>query len=169
MPSVSRNILKEYGLLPLALSGVATLSMVVLSIYFLNQAERPILYQYGKPLACTPWVSSAINSIKITYTYPSIILILISLASVVLSYIYDRVILLFIVFSFIIFTYPFVAILDDSRVVVSFIPLNRLCEGGISGAFVAIQVPLFFVSAYVIIGNFVLLAKRWLRRRNENG
>ena len=75
---------------------------------------------------------------------------------------------IFIIICFVLFSYPFTTILAGSKIVLSESSMETMCERGGYGS-VAIHLPVLFLSSYVIIGNIVLLAKRWLRGRTKNG
>ncbi len=169
MSSAPRSLLKEYGMLPLALSGFATASVIILCIYYSIQIHIPEVYQNGSVLECSQPVSALINSIQAVYKYPGLLLIVLSIASIIFSYVYDRLLLVYIIFCFAIFTYPFAALFDDTNVVLSLVSINKICDGGIYYIFVLIQIPLLFVSSYILSGNIILLAKRWLRGSTKNG
>jgi len=167
MSSEPRLLHKEWGLLPLVLSGIATICVIVMSIYYDNQYGIPNVYIGGKYIQCEKSAASLLNAILFGYKYPGFVLIFISLISVVFCYIYDRGIFVFVVIYFVIFNYPFAAILSGSKIVSSQASVETLCVRGGYGS-VAIHLPLLFLSSYVIIGNIVLVAKRWLRRRIKN-
>jgi hypothetical protein len=167
-PSEAWSLHMEWGLLPLALSGIATISVIVLSIYYANHDVIPIVYAGGKYIECDRSVSSLINAVVSVYKYPGLGLMVMSLASVILCYTYDRVLFVFVLLCFVIFNYPFAAILDESKIILSQSSVETLCKRGNYGS-VAIQLPILFLSSYVIIGNIVLLAKRWLRGKTKNG
>jgi hypothetical protein len=170
MSSESRSLHKEWGLLPLALSGVATISVIVLAIYYSNQVGTPLIYKGGKYIQCDDRsVAAIINAIVSVYKYPGFALVAVSFVSLVFCYIYDRGMIVFILICFLIFNYPFFSsILDESNLILSESSIETLCERG-NYASVVMQLPILFLSSYVITGNIVLLAKRWLRGRTNNG
>lgn len=168
MSSEPRSLQKEYGLLPIALSGIATVSVIILSIYHANKGDMSTVYFGEEYIKCDTSVAALINSTISIYKYPGLVLIFVSLASLIFSYIYDRVLFIFILICFVIFNYPFAALLDNAKIILSLSSVDRLCSSG-NYAIAAIQLPILFLSSYVISGNIVLLAKRWLRRRTENG
>ncbi len=164
-----RLLHKEWGLLPLALSGIATISVIALSIYYLNQVGVSLVYKGGNYIECDRSVGAIINAIIFVYKYPGFAMVVISFVSVIFCYVYDRGMFVFILICFVIFNYPFfAAILDESKLILSKSSIETLCKRG-GYASVAMQLPLLFLSSYVIIGNIVLLAKRWLRGRTKNG
>ncbi|MBY3378946.1 hypothetical protein [Rhizobium laguerreae] len=168
MSSAPRSLQKEYGLLPLALSGVATVSVIILSIYYANNLYISSVYKGGAYIQCEASVAALISGIITIYKYPGLALIFISLVSVIFSYFYDRVLFVFVLLCFVIFNYPFAALLDNTKIILSLSSIETLCKSG-NYAVLAIQLPVLFLSSYVIIGNIVLLAKRWLRGRTQNG
>lgn len=168
MSSEPRLLHKEWGLLPLALSGIATISVIFLSIYYSNQLGIPLVYKGGNYIQCDRSVAAIVNAIIDVYKYPGFALLAISFISLIYCYVYDRGMFVFILICFVIFNYPFfAAILDGSKLILSKSSIETLCERG-SYASVAMHLPLLFLSSYVIIGNIVLLAKRWLRGRTKN-
>ncbi|MDR9784012.1 hypothetical protein [Rhizobium redzepovicii] len=168
MSSEPRLLHKEWGLLPLVLSGIATVSVIIISIYYDNQYEIPKIYIGGRYIQCQKSVASLLNAIALVYKYPGLALIVISLSSVIFCYVYDRGMFKFIIICFVLFSYPFTTILAGSKIVLSESSMETMCERGGYGS-VAIHLPVLFLSSYVIIGNIVLLAKRWLRGRTKNG
>lgn len=168
MSSEPKLLHKEWGLLPLALSGIAIISVIILSIYYSNQSVSTAIYKNGIHIQCDRSVAALVNAILFTYKYPGAVLIIISFASVILCYIYDRGMFLFVVVCFVIFNYPFVAIFKQSKFILSESSVETLCARGNYGS-VVMQIPIMFLASYVIIGNVVLLAKRWLRGRTKNG
>jgi hypothetical protein len=168
MSSEPRSLQKEYGLLPLALSGIATVSVIILSIYYASKGDISLVYKSGKYLQCDASVAALTNGIVSIYKYPGLAIIFVSLASVIFSYFYDRTIFVFILICFVIFNYPFAAVLDNTKIILSSSSIERLCKSG-NYASVALQLPILFLSSYVIVGNIVLLAKRWFRGRTKNG
>ncbi|MFS2153607.1 hypothetical protein [Rhizobium sp. Rhizsp42] len=154
---------KEWGLLPLAMSGLATISVFILTIYYLNQTGTAFVFDNGRHLECERSVASIINAVVVVYRYPGAALTAISLASVIFSYFFDRGMFIFVLICFVIFNYPFLAsTFNESNLILSNSSIGTLCERG--GFFsVAMQLPIMFLSTYVSVGNIVLLAKRWRR------
>ncbi|TBF35242.1 hypothetical protein ELG88_08445 [Rhizobium leguminosarum] len=159
---------KEWGLLPPALSGIATMSVIFLSIYYANQVGIPRIYLSGDYIQCDRSVAALLNAIVYVYKYTGMAVMLISFISIVFCYIYDRGMFLFIVICFVIFGYPISTVWRGSKIVLTESSIETLCERGDYGS-VAFHLPFLFLSSYVIIGNIVLLAKRWLRGRSKNG
>jgi hypothetical protein len=163
MSSEPKLLHKEWGLLPLVLSGIATICVIVISIYYYNQYGISRVYINGEYIQCKKSVASLLNAIMAVYKYPGLAIIVISLISVIFCYVYDRGMIIFVIICFVIFNFPFATILGRAKIVLSQSSVATLCERG-SYDSVAIHLPLLFLSSYVIVGNVVLLAKRWLRR-----
>ncbi|MFS2177096.1 hypothetical protein ACCC98_14245 [Rhizobium pisi] len=167
MSNETKLLHKEWGLLPLAVSGLATISVFVLSIYYLNQRGVAFVFDNGQNLECERPVASIINAIVVVYRYPGIALTAISFVSVIFSYFFDRGLFIFVLICSVIFNYPFLAAtLNESSLILSDSSIGTLCKRG-GFLSVAIQLPIMFLSTYVGVGNIVLLAKRWRRRRIE--
>jgi hypothetical protein len=167
MSSEPRLLHKEWGLLPLVLSVIAAICVIVISIYHDNQYGISYVYVGDKYIQCEKSVASLLKAIVSVYKYPGLALIIISLISVVYSYVNDRGVFVFILICFVFFNYPFATMLGGTKIVISQSSVATLCERGSYGS-VAIHLPILFLSSYVIIGNIVLLAKRWLRGRAKN-
>lgn len=164
MSSESWSLHKEWGLLPLVLSAIGTASVIILSIYHANQTGTPLVYAGGKYIQCDRAVAALLNAITHVYKYTGLLLMFVSLVSVVFSYFYDRAAFIFITICFVFLSYPFAAVLDNNKIILISSSVERICRSG-SYLVVLIQLPILFFSSYVMLGNIVLLAKRWRRGR----